>query len=69
MNQELIEIILSIYQKDEIYKVALCGEMPKRSCEGVCNVCPLGHIHVTINGRSHYLKHLIILRGEIKYEP
>ena len=66
MNQELVEILLSIYQTNEIYKVALCGGMP---CEGVCNVCPLGHIHVIINGNPHYLNHLIILRGEIKYEP
>ena len=61
MNRELVEILLSIYQKDEIYKVALCGEMPKRSCEGVCNVCPLGHIDVIINGSPHYLIHLIAL--------
>ena len=69
MNRELVEILLSIYQKDEIYKVALCEEMPKRSCEGVCNVCPLGHIHVIINGSPHYFKHLIILNGGMKYEP
>ena len=68
MNQELVEILLSIHQKDEIYKVALCGEMPKRSCEGLCNVCPLGHIHVIINGNPHYLNHLIIIKGGMKYE-
>ena len=69
MNRELVEVLLSIYQKDEIYKVALCEEMPKRSCEWVCNVCPSGHTHVIINDRPHYLKHLIILKGGMKYEP
>ena len=61
MNHELVEILVGIHQTDEIYKVALCGEMPKRSCEWECNVCPSGHIDVIINGRPHYLKHLIAL--------
>ena len=69
MNQELVEILISIFQVNEGTKILLCARMPRHMCAGVCNVCPLGHIHVTINGRSHYLKHLIILRGEIKYEP
>ena len=63
MNHELVEILVGIYQTDEIYKVALCGEMPKRSCEGVCNVCPSGHIDVIVNGRPHYLMYLIALMG------
>lgn len=69
MNQELVEILISIYQTNGITKGVICSVLPKRLCRINCNVCPLGYTPVTINGRSHYLKHLIILRGEIKYEP
>lgn len=69
MNQELVEILLSINQIDGITKGAICSILPKRLCRINCNVCPLGYTPATINGGPHYLKHLIILRGEIKYEP
>ena len=69
MNQELVEVLLSINQIDGITKGAICSVLPKRLCRVNCNVCPLGYTPATINGSPHYLKHLIILRGEIKYEP
>ena len=69
MNQELVEILLSINQIDGITKGAICSTLPKRLCRINCNVCPLGYTHVTINSSPHYFKHLIILNGGMKYEP
>ena len=73
MNRELVEVLLSINQIDGITKGAICSTLPKRLCRVNCNVCPLGYTlgytHVTINGNPHYLKHLIILKGGMKYEP
>ena len=65
MNQELVEILLSIYQIDENTKISLCTRMPRRICAGACNVCPNGHIHISFNGRPHYLKHLIAIRERV----
>lgn len=61
MNQELIEILLSIYQIDGISKTTLCCRGPK--CKGLvhCYVCPLGPTHGTYGDDPHYLKHLIAL--------
>ena len=67
MNQELVEILLSIYRIDEISKTTLCSRELK--CKGLvhCYVCPLGPTHGTYRGNLHYLKHLIALmdRGNI----
>lgn len=68
MNQELVEILISIRQIDGITKGVICSALPKRLCRINCNVCPLGYTHVTINGSPHYFKHLIILNGGMKYE-
>ena len=67
MNQELIEILLSIYQIDKSSKTILCSKVPGRMCAGACNVCPTGHMHIYLNGRPHYLNHLIALtdRGNV----
>ena len=63
MNQELVEILLSIYQIDGITKGVICSALPKRLCRINCNVCPLWYIHPTINGNPPYIKQLIILKG------
>ena len=67
MNQELVEILLSINQIEGITKGVICSVLPKRLCRINCSVCPLGYTPVTINGSPHYLKHLIALmdRGNI----
>lgn len=67
MNQELIEILLSIYRIDEISKSTLCSRMSTCKWLVSCSVCPLGHIHITYGDNLHYLKHLIALmdRGSI----
>ena len=69
MNQELIEILLSINQTDKISKAILCSKVPKCKWVVSCNVCPLGQIHIICGDNLHYLKHLIILKGGMKYEP
>lgn len=69
MNQELIEILLSIYHIDRISKATLCSKVPKCKWVVSCNVCPLGQIHIIHGDNLHYLKHLIILKGGMKYEP
>lgn len=61
MNQELIEILLSIYQTEGVTKSALCSIAVKRMCGYGCNVCPLGYIPITYGDIPHYLKHLITL--------
>ena len=68
MNRELVEILIGIYQTDEISKSMLCSRISK--CKGLvgCIICPLGYIHVNIYGDNpHYLEHLITLmdRGNI----
>ena len=67
MNQELVEILLSIYRIDEISKTTLCSRGPKCKWLVRCGVCPLGHTHITYGNNPHYLKHLIALmdRGNI----
>ena len=66
MNHQLAEILLSIYQTDGITKGAICSALPKRLCRINCNVCPLGYIPIISGNNPHYLKHLIILKGEMK---
>ena len=65
MNQELVEILISIFQVNESTKIPLCTGVPKHMCAGACNVCPNGHIHISFNGRPHYLKHLIVLMDRV----
>ena len=65
MNQELVEILISIYQTKGITKSALCSIAIKRVCEYRCNVCPLGHIHIIYGDISHYLKYLIAIRERV----
>ena len=76
MNRELVEILLSIFQKDKSTKGILCLQVIKRSsgcgcnvypfecmkaCNAKCHVCPLGSTHTIFNDTPHYLKHLIAL--------
>lgn len=76
MNRELVEILLSIFQKDKSTKGILCLQVIKRSsgwgcnvypfecmkaCNAKCHVCPLGSTHTIFNDTPHYLKHLIVL--------
>ena len=61
MNQELVEILISIYQTKGITKSTLCSLTIKRICEYRCNVCPIGYIPITYGDISHYLKHLIAI--------
>ena len=78
MNRELVEVLLSIFQKDEGTKGNLCAKVIKRlnswgnnvypfecmkSCNDKCHVCPLGSTHTIFNDTPHYLKHLIALMG------
>ena len=65
MNQELVEILLSIFQTKEITKNALCSIAIKRMCGYRCNVCPTGHTQITFNDGAHYLKHLIAIRERV----
>ena len=76
MNQELIEILLSIFQKDKSTKNILCLKVNKRlsgwecngypfecmkACNVNCHICPLGSTHIIFNDPPHYLMHLIAL--------
>lgn len=61
MNQELVEILLSIYQANGTTKDALCTRMLRRKCIYKCNVCPIEYMHISYFGRPHYLMHLIAL--------
>ena len=61
MNQELVEILISIYQTKGITKSALCSIAIKRMCGYRCNVCPIEDIPITYGDISHYLKHLIAI--------
>lgn len=78
MNRELVEILLSIFQKDKSTKGILCLKVIKRlsgwgcnvypfecmkACNAKCHVCPLGSTHTIFNDTPHYLKHLIALMG------
>lgn len=65
MNQELVEILLSIYQVNGITKDALCTKEFRRMCGYRCNVCPIGFIPITYGDISHYLKHLIAIRERV----
>lgn len=67
MNQELIEILLSIYQVNWVTKSALCKREFRRACGYKCDVCPIEYMHTSYFGRPHYLKYLIALmdRGDI----
>ena len=67
MNQELVEILLSIFQVNGITKSALCSREFRRVCGYRCNVCPFERMYSSFYSSSHYLKHLITLmdRGNI----
>ena len=65
MNQELVEILISIYQTKGITKSTLCSIAVKRVCGYRCNVCPIGYIPITYGDISHYLKHLIAIRERV----
>ena len=65
MNQELVEILLSIYQTKGITKSALCSTAVKRMCGYRCNVCPIEYMPITYGDISHYLKHLIAIRERV----
>lgn len=65
MNQELIEILLSIYQIDKSSKTILCSKVPKCMCGYKCSVCPIEFMQTTYGDISHYLKHLIAIRERV----
>lgn len=67
MNQELIEILLSIYRIDENSKIILCHSDSGPKCKWLvsCSVCPLGRIHIPYGDNLHYLKHLIAIRERV----
>ena len=76
MNRELVEILIGIYQTDEIYKSTLCNRVSSplrrgefkvypfdymKICNSRCDVCPIEYMHISYFGRPHYLMHLIAL--------
>ena len=65
MNQELVEILISIYQTKRITKSALCSIAIKRMCGYRCNVCPIEYMHTSYGDIPHYLKHLIAIRERV----
>lgn len=76
MNRALAEILIGIYQTDEISKSTLCSRMSRplrggefnvypfdcmKLCNSRCDVCPIEYMHTNYFGRPHYLMHLIAL--------
>lgn len=76
MNRALVEILIGIYQTDEISKSTLCSRMSRplrgrefnvypfdcmKLCNSRCDVCPIEYMHTSYFGSPHYLKHLIAL--------
>ena len=77
MNRALVEILIGIYQTDEISKSTLCSRVSKplirggefkiypfdcmKICNSRCDVCPIEYRDTSYFGRPHYLMHLIVL--------